>query len=179
MEHLCWYYILFVLSLVWFLFRGLLSLIVGEVEADFNFDGDVDSDLSGLLSPKGLLHFCIGFSTYLSVVGFLNTKSLYVLYSFTTLQYVWAVLIGLCTTLLLFFLYKLTLKADHYNNEQINFDGMTGKITENHQDGTFHVNVSTNFGVRSVKVKQDTEGTFHVGDFVKLMLDKETNTYYF
>lgn len=179
MEYLCWYYILFALSLGWFLFRGLLSLIVGEVEADFDLDGDIDSDLSGLLSPKGLLHFCIGFSTYLSVISFMETKSLHILYHFTPLQYVWAVLVGLGVTLLLFYLYKFTLKADHYNNEQINFDGMTGKITENHQDGTFHVNVSTDFGVRSVEVKQDTEGTFYVGDYVKLMLDKGTNTYYF
>lgn len=178
MEYLCWYYILFALSLGWFLLRGLFSLIFGEIEADFNLDGDIDSDLSGLFSFKGLLHFAIGFSTYLSVISFWETKSLYVLYNFTTIQYAWAVLVGLCTTLLLFYLYKLTLKADHYNNEQINFDGMTGKITENHNDGTFHVNVSTDFGIRSVEVKQETDGTYDVGDFVMVMLNEETNTYY-
>ena len=191
MEHLCWYYILFALSLGWFLFRGLLSLIVGEVEADFDLDGDIDSDLSGLFSFKGLLHFCIGFSSYLSVVSFVETKSLYILYNFTILQYVWAVLVGLGVTLLLFYLYKFTLKADHYNNEQINFDGMKGTIIVNEGNGVFQVNVSTYLGVRKVTVKQkeivDTkemdweEARKHLyacGDVVTISYDKETNTYY-
>lgn len=190
MEYLCWYYILFALSLGWFLFRGLLSLLVGEIEADFDLDGDIDSDLSGLFSFKGLLHFCIGFSTYLSVVSFMETKSLYVLYNFTTLQYVWAVLVGLGVTLLLFYLYKFTLKADHYSNEQINFDGMKGTIIVNEGNGVFQVNVSTYLGVRKVTVKQkevDTkemgwdEAREHLhdcGDVVTITYDKETNTYY-
>lgn len=190
MEYLCWYYILFALSLAWFLFRGLLSLIVGEVEADFDLDGDIDSDLSGLLSPKGLLHFCIGFSTYLSVISFMETNSLYVLYHFTPLQYVWAVLVGIGVTLLLFYLYKFTLKADHYNNEEINFDGKTGTIIVNEGDGIFQVNVTTVFGVRKLTVRQkevDTEGMesdearehlHDCGEEVTISYDKETGTYY-
>ncbi len=181
MEHLCWYYVLFILSFGIFLLRGLASLILGEIEFDFDLDGNIDSDLSGLLSFKGLLHFIMGFSSYTSVVGFVHTKSLYVLYNFTVMQYVWAALIGVGLTVLLFYLYKFVMKADHYNNEELNFDGMTGQIAVNEGDGTFQVNVSTHLGVRKVVATHKVEGEtlYDTGDYVTLKYDKETKGYIF
>ena len=147
---------------------------------DFDLDGDIDSDISGLLSFKGLLHFCIGFSTYLSVVSFLNTKSLYVLYNFTTLNYVLAVLTGLFFAVCLFYLYKFVMKADHYNNEQMNYDGMSGKIIINVDSISFMVNVSTPLGIRTVEaVASDTNVPHNIGDYVTLKYNEETKTYIF
>ena len=181
MAEWAWYYIVFTFAVGIFLIRGLLSFIVGEIEVDFDIDGDVDSDIASMLSFKGLVHFIMGFSTYLSVVGYLNTENLNTIYNFSTVDYCIATVTGIVFTLLLFYLYKWLMKVLNDNgntNEDFSFIGLNGTIAIDNGDGTYVVNVSTPFGVRQLGVRDFEENGYSVGDYVTIRaFDKEKLIY--
>lgn len=180
MENLIWYYILFAFAFGIFLLKGLISFIFGDIDMDLDLDGNIDTDVSSAFSFKGLLHFLMGFSTYLSVVGFCHTNSLYVSYPFTVGDYALAVLLGLVFVVGLFYLYKFTLKADHYNNEIPNLDGMKGKVYLKRSDDLYEVMVSTPQGVLNrMVINSDPTKEYNIDDFVTLRYDSENKQYFF
>jgi prepilin signal peptidase PulO-like enzyme (type II secretory pathway) len=67
---MAWYDIVLLISSVFFLISTLGSLFFGGVDVDFDWDTDVDAGtlLSDILSFKGLLHFCMGFSLVLTLM---------------------------------------------------------------------------------------------------------------
>lgn len=180
MENLIWYYILFAFAFGIFLLKYLISLIFGDIDMDIDFDGNIDTDISSAFSLKGLLHFLMGFSAYLSVVGFCHTNSFYTAYPFTVTDYVLAAVLGLVFVIGLYYLYRFTLKADHYNNEIPNFDGMIGKVYLKRSEDLYEVMVSTPQGVLNrVVINSDPTKEYKVDDFVTLHYDSEHKQYFF
>ena len=168
-----WYYILCFCSIGIFLLKGLASYLIGA------FDADIDGALSDVFSLKGLLHFCIGFSTFLSVLSYGQTNSLYVLTNFTTMNYVWAFVCGLIFSVSLFLLYKFVMKANTYNEIEVNFDGVEGRVTlVDEENRICRVNISTALGVREIDARETNKEVMHsIGDFVTLKYNKEENNY--
>lgn len=177
---LTWYSLVCVISFVIFFVKGIVAFIIGDFDWDFGFDGDVDCDLSDVFSLKGVLHFCMGFTLYLTVTGFANMKSLHVLYNFTVMNYVWAFVTGIIFSLGLLYLYKFTMKANTYNDTEMNYDGMSGQVTlVDEKNHICRINVSTSMGVMEVDAKEtNTELMHSIGDYVRLSYNKETKEYF-
>jgi len=115
---MAWYFILFYISLIFFVIKFFITLIAGDIDFDVDFDGDIDFDLSSMFSFKGILHFILGFSSYLSIVAKLNTINDET-YIFSTSDYIIGIGIGVIFTIGLFYLYKLMLKLNNYNLNNI------------------------------------------------------------
>lgn len=154
---MAWYYILFFTALIFFVIKFLLTLIAGDVDFDVDIDGDVDFDMSSLFSFKGVLHFILGFSTYLSLIARYNTNGNEV-YTFNISQYIIGICIGLIFSIGLFYLYKLMMKFNHYNNSELDLNGYTctilGKNSVNldSNEHSYYVLVNTPVGSRKINV---------------------------
>lgn len=176
---LTWYGILCIASMGIFIVKGLLTFLIGGFDFDVEFDGDVDGELSDLFSLKGLLHFCMGFSSYLSVVGFMNTNSLHKIYEFGTKDYIWSAVFGFIFMVGLYYLYKFLMKANNNTDREINYNGMSGQVMlVDEEKKICRVNVSTPIGVVEVDVNDNNKEVPHsIGDYVTLTYDKETKKY--
>lgn len=105
-----WYYILGMVSYGIFILRCILSFLgIADTELDVDFDGDVDFDVSDLLSFKGALHFVMGFSGWLMIIGKINT--------FTIIA---ACAIGVVFMVVLYFVYRLCMR---FNSEPTRKEG--------------------------------------------------------
>ena len=85
-----WHIILFLTCLCFFIIKTLISFFVGDTDIDFDVDGDIDFDISTLFSFKGILHFLLGFSSFLTVEEKFGEVS-----SMNTYHYLIAIVIGL------------------------------------------------------------------------------------
>jgi prepilin signal peptidase PulO-like enzyme (type II secretory pathway) len=92
-----WYVIVLIASSGLFLLTTIISLFFGNMDIDLNTDLDVDSGLlvSDVFSFKGLIHFTIGFSLALTLMG-----------EFTLLSAGAGVATGIVFVLVLYYLYK-------------------------------------------------------------------------
>lgn len=142
-----WYYILFFSVLVFFILKTILSLAFGDTDVDFDADGDVDFDISSMLSFKGILHFMLGFSTYLAATAkFDRTYDGIGTYQFTWDNYVIASIIGLAFMYGLWHLYKLMMKFNHSNENNPDFVGCKCNILTNLGNGRYVVLIKTPLG---------------------------------
>lgn len=99
-----WYYILGIVSYGIFIVQFILSnLGISDTDIDVDFDGNVDFDVSSLLSFKGLVHFAMGFSGWLMLSG-----------KVTTIDFAIAAVIGIIFMIILYYLYRLCMK---FNSE--------------------------------------------------------------
>ena len=62
---MAWYTILFITVFLLFAVKLIISWSAGDFEMDVDLDGIDDFDVSGAFSFKGLVHFLLGFSSYL------------------------------------------------------------------------------------------------------------------
>ena len=117
---MAWYYILFFTVFAFFIIKMILTLVLGDtdIDVDFDADGDIDFDLSTVFSFKGVLHFLLGFSSYLSAIAKFKTDFI----SFNFNDYIVAVSVGILFMYGLFYLYKLMMKLNHYNSENIDIN---------------------------------------------------------
>lgn len=97
-----WYYILGIISYSIFLIQFGLSFVGGDTELDVDLDGATDFCISDLVSFKGLIHFLMGFSGWLMV-----TRSV------SILSIIFAICVGICFVLVLYFVYKLILRLQY------------------------------------------------------------------
>ena len=84
-----------------FIIRFILSWIGG----DFDLDGDIDLDVSDVVSFKGLTHFLMGASGWLSVKQ-------YTTHSIMWYDYLIAFCVGILFIVMLFQLYKFMMKLE-------------------------------------------------------------------
>lgn len=106
-----WYYILGIISYGIFILQFVLSnSLGGDTEIDVDFDGEGDFDISSLLSFKGLIHFAMGFSGWLTLTGKVT------IYTVCT-----GVIIGLLFMVLLYYLYKFCMR---FHSEPTEKDGI-------------------------------------------------------
>ena len=175
-----WYNILFLSVLGFLLLKSVISWFFGEMEVDVDFDGDSDIDISGMLSFKGLLHFLLGFSTFLSATGYSHTNSFTTSYEFSWWMYLIAIVIGAIFMVGLYYLYKMVLKFNHYNTNNPNFDGMSGTIyakqVQTHSPFIqYQILVNTYQGTH--KLTAYSLSDYNVGDEVTIILNKDKNQY--
>ena len=92
---MAWYIIVLIVSSALFLITSIGSLIFGGMDLDADVDVGSDFLLGDLISFKGLIHFTIGFSLSLTLMGGFS------LWSATV-----GVVTGIIFVLVLYFLYK-------------------------------------------------------------------------
>lgn len=122
-----WYYTLGLISYGIFIIQFILSWFGGDSDLDVDLDGETDMDVSDVVSFKGLLHFVMGFSSWLSLKGA----------SIVWWDYLIAIACGILFMFILYYLYKLMMKLDHrvvpQEGEQlIGSIGTVYLITENY-----------------------------------------------
>lgn len=173
-----WFNILFCVVFAIFFLKSLISWIAGDIDIDVDFDGDTDIDVSGMLSFKGILHFLMGFSSVLTAVGYENTQSFFIPYTFSIGTYILAVCAGIVTMVGLFYLYRLMLKLNHYTTDNLNLHNMNGKIYLVEENGQYQVLVDTPNG--TFKKTAYSDGKNHkIGDEITVKWDRDNNRYIF
>ena len=95
---MAWYVIVLIVSSGLFVLTSIGSLFFGSVDMDFDGDLDVGSGfiVSDVISFKGLVHFLIGFSLTLTLMG-----------GFTPLSSAVGVATGIVFMMSLYYLYKM------------------------------------------------------------------------
>ena len=110
-----WYYILAIISFGIFFLQGILSWLGADLDFDIDFDGVTDFSSSDIFAFKGLIHFLMGFSGYLSVASYFNT-------SITIYSIGIGILIGIAFMIILYFTYKFCLQLNHETTSKITAD---------------------------------------------------------
>ena len=173
-----WFNVLFCVVFGIFFLKTLISWIAGDTDLDVDFDGETDIDVSGMLSFKGILHFLMGFSTVLSAIGYGNTHSFSVPYTFSMGNYILAVFFGILIMVGLFYLYKFTLKLNHYTSDNQNLNNMLGKVYLIEDDGQYQVLIDTPSGTLK-KTAYSEDKNHKIGDEILVKWDKENKRYIF
>lgn len=144
---MAWYYIVFLFALSLFILKTIISWVFGDIDVDFDVDGDTDFDVSSMFSFKGILHFLLGFSGYLSLVAKFSSSYTIGNYQFTIFEYISAVCVGILFTISLFFLYKAMMGLNHSIENNPNFNGCDCSILTNLGHGQYVVLIKTPVGV--------------------------------
>lgn len=163
------YYIVAVIVYDIFIVRFILSWIGGD------FDIDADLDLSDVVSFKGLTHFLMGFSGWLSVK------------SFTTHNIMWydyfiAFILGVIFVIILYYVYKFLMKLE--NKPQIlsgkDFIDSTARIylvmPTIDADTLFKYIITVDNGIGTIEVPAKSREYYKIGDSV--VIKDYVNAYY-
>ena len=180
---MAWYNILFFAVLIFFVLKLVLTLFFGDTDVDFDADGDIDFDLSSLFSFKGVLHSLLGFSTYLASVAHFDNTSIGFdeSYNFSIGNYILAVVIGLIFSVVLFYLYKLMMKLNHYNDQNLDVNGYKCTIlisngivdTQDHNHAySYTVLVNTEVGSRKINVLSNKKN-LEIGSEHKILMNEQ------
>ena len=154
---MAWYYILFLILLVYFVIKTVLVWFLGDFDIDFDADGDVDFDFTSLLSFKGIMHFLLGFSGYLSAVARLcSDYSGQAVASFSPLQYAIATGVGFALMIALWYMYKMMMKLTHVPDDP-KIVGRKCIVTLNRGNGEYVVGVQTPQGTFTREVISNDE----------------------
>lgn len=168
-----WYYILFAIVFTIFIIKTIISWVAGEVDVDFDLDGDIDFDISSMFSFKGILHFLLGFSSYLSLVGYFysNTKIIFVDYAIATI-------VGFIFMIGLWYLYKLMMKFNHINQDNPDFCGMDCTVLTNLGGGRYTVMINTPQGSFKKTMNHiNNDKDISIGSQLRIAKDISNNVY--
>ena len=152
-----------------FIIRFILSWIGGD------FDIESDVDVSDVVSFKGLTHFLMGFSGWLSVK------------SFTTHNVVWydyliAFVLGVIFVIILYYVYKFLMKLE--NKPQVlsgkDLIGSTAKVylvlSTIDADTLFKYIITVDNGIGTVEIPAKSRESYKTGDSV--VIKDYVNAYY-
>lgn len=147
-----WYTILFITVFVLFVVKMILSWTVGDLEMDVDLDGIDDFDISSAFSFKGILHFLLGASSYLFLrANMQNIDKINGVAQFSIMDYMWATLCGVVLFFVLFWAYKLAIKANATPKlPQDCLNNCKGKIYLNLGNGQYSVEAHTIAGTTNV-----------------------------
>ena len=151
----------------------IIRFILSWVGADF--DVDTDLDLSDVVSFKGLTHFLMGFSGWLSVK------------SFTTHNVVWydyliAFVLGVIFVIILYYVYKFLMKLE--NKPQVlsgkDLIGSTAKVylvqSIIDADTLFKYIITVDNGIGTIEIPAKSRESYKTGDSV--VIKDYVNAYY-
>ena len=174
---MAWYYILFFSVCTFFIVKTVFSWVFGDTEVDFDADGDIDFDVSSMLSFKGILHFLLGFSTYLAATArFDRAYDAATTYQFTWIHYAYASVIGVVFMIVLWRLYKLMMKLNHGNQSNVNLCGCTCTVLTNLGNGSYVVLVKSPVGVFKKTFEHiDLRIDIPIGTELQIMKEVSTN----
>lgn len=149
---MAWYTILFITVFTLFAVKLIMSWFAGDFEMDVDFDGIDDFDVSGAFSFKGLVHFLLGFSSYLFLrANMVEIDKLNGVAQFGMMDYMFATIVGVILMFALFYGYKLALKANNSSkNPSDLIDNSKGVIYINLGNGQYSVEAHTLAGTTNV-----------------------------
>ena len=149
----------------------IIRFILSWVGADFDIDADVD--ISDVVSFKGLTHFLMGFS------GWLSVKS-YITHNVMWYDYLIALILGVIFVILLYFVYKLLISLE--TKPQILFGkqliGKTGKIyiILEPEDSIKKYIITVGNGLGTQEYPAKSNNSYKLGD--EVVISDYVNAYY-
>ena len=149
----------------------IIRFILSWVGADFDIDADVD--ISDVVSFKGLTHFLMGFS------GWLSVKS-YITHNVMWYDYLIALILGVIFVILLYFVYKLLISLE--TKPQILFGkqliGKTGKIYVilEPEDSIKKYIITVGNGLGTQEYPAKSNNSYKLGD--EVVISDYVNAYY-
>lgn len=149
----------------------IIRFILSWVGADFDVDADVD--VSDVVSFKGLTHFLMGFS------GWLSVKS-YITHNIMWYDYLIALILGVIFVILLYFVYKLLIsletKPQILSGKQL--IGKTGKIYVilEPEDSIKKYIITVGNGLGTQEYPAKSNNSYKLGD--EVVISDYVNAYY-
>ena len=149
----------------------IIRFILSWVGADF--DVETDLDVSDVVSFKGLTHFLMGFS------GWLSVKS-YITHNVMWYDYLIALILGIIFVILLYFIYKLLISLE--TKPQILFGkqliGKTGKIYVilEPEDSIKKYIITVGNGLGTQEYPAKSNNSYKLGD--EVVISDYVNAYY-
>lgn len=149
----------------------IIRFILSWIGADFDIDTDVD--ISDVVSFKGLTHFLMGFS------GWLSVKS-YITHNVMWYDYLIALILGVIFVILLYFVYKLLISLE--TKPQILFGkqliGKTGKIyiILEPEDSIKKYIITVGNGLGTQEYPAKSNNSYKLGD--EVVISDYVNAYY-
>ena len=151
----------------------IIRFILSWVGADF--DVDTDLDLSDVVSFKGLTHFLMGFS------GWLSVKS-YTTHNVMWYDYLIAFVLGVIFVIILYYVYKFLMKLE--NKPQVlsgkDLIGSTAKVylvlSTIDADTLFKYIITVDNGIGTVEIPAKSKESYKTGDSV--VIKDYVNAYY-
>lgn len=149
----------------------IIRFILSWVGADFDVEADVD--VSDIVSFKGLTHFLMGFS------GWLSVKS-YTTHNVMWYDYIIALILGVIFVILLYFVYKLLIsletKPQILSGKQL--IGKTGKIYVilEPEDSIKKYIITVGNGLGTQEYPAKSNNSYKLGD--EVVISDYINAYY-
>ena len=149
----------------------IIRFILSWVGADFDIDADVD--IGDVVSFKGLTHFLMGFS------GWLSVKS-YITHNVMWYDYIIALILGVIFVILLYFVYKLLIsletKPQILSGKQL--IGKTGKIYVilEPEDSIKKYIITVGNGLGTQEYPAKSNNSYKLGD--EVVISDYVNAYY-
>ena len=149
----------------------IIRFILSWVGADFDIDADVD--IGDVVSFKGLTHFLMGFS------GWLSVKS-YITHNVMWYDYLIALILGIIFVILLYFVYKLLIsletKPQILSGKQL--IGKTGKIYVilEPEDSIKKYIITVGNGLGTQEYPAKSNNSYKLGD--EVVISDYVNAYY-
>ena len=149
----------------------IIRFILSWVGADFDVEADVD--IGDVVSFKGLTHFLMGFS------GWLSVKS-YTTHNVMWYDYLIALILGIIFVILLYFVYKLLISLE--TKPQILFGkqliGKTGKIyiILEPEDSIKKYIITVGNGLGTQEYPAKSNNSYKLGD--EVVISDYVNAYY-
>ena len=149
----------------------IIRFILSWIGADFDVEADVD--VSDIVSFKGLTHFLMGFS------GWLSVKS-YITHNVMWYDYLIALILGVIFVILLYFVYKLLISLE--TKPQILFGkqliGKTGKIyiILEPEDSIKKYIITVGNGLGTQEYPAKSNNSYKLGD--EVVISDYVNAYY-
>ena len=149
----------------------IIRFILSWVGADFDVEADVD--IGDVVSFKGLTHFLMGFS------GWLSVKS-YITHNVMWYDYLIALILGVIFVILLYFVYKLLISLE--TKPQILFGkqliGKTGKIyiILEPEDSIKKYIITVGNGLGTQEYPAKSNNSYKLGD--EVVISDYVNAYY-
>ena len=149
----------------------IIRFILSWVGADFDVDADID--IGDVVSFKGLTHFLMGFS------GWLSVKS-YITHNVMWYDYLIALILGVIFVILLYFVYKLLIsletKPQILSGKQL--IGKTGKIYVilEPEDSIKKYIITVGNGLGTQEYPAKSNNSYKLGD--EVVISDYVNAYY-
>ena len=149
----------------------IIRFILSWIGADFDIDADID--ISDVVSFKGLTHFLMGFS------GWLSVKS-YITHNVMWYDYLIALILGVIFVILLYFVYKLLIsletKPQILSGKQL--IGKTGKIYVilEPEDSIKKYIITVGNGLGTQEYPAKSNNSYKLGD--EVVISDYVNAYY-
>ena len=152
-----------------FIIRFILSWVGGD------FDVETDVDVSDVVSFKGLTHFLMGFSGWLSVKSFTTHNVMWY-------DYLIAFVLGVIFVIILYYVYKFLMKLE--NKPQVlsgkDLIGSTAKVylvlSTIDADTLFKYIITVDNGIGTIEIPAKSRESYKTGDSV--VIKDYVNAYY-